>query len=448
MAITKHAQWWIRTGGNVARGGGFDAQIAGAGTNYCDQDAAQLSLTDLACTAAANTTLTSATGGFTTAMIGNCIRIDASTSGSNFIDGYFFVTARTDTNTVTIDRTCNTGSDASSGTGELGGAFATFEGSLTNGGTSGTPVVASPIVPGNTINVQGGGTDDPASADYTPSGYFTFPDGDVTDGPVAVVGYNGRPHFRSSGGALLFHNSRHWTFENVKGSAGSAANGGNGMFQGASLRNCYIDQNGFDCLGFDGDRPEDSWFHNTGSSTAGAQPAWRPERYGTDMVNCLVDGWKGYGADLKNMGGVLNSVIANCKGTSIGAVNSAGTATHHRRINGTIIYNNAGDGIRLTTSAAITSVQIGRNIITGNAGYGINCNVNTTAENDLLNKGFNWNAFYNNTSGARNAHTAGDDDITLTADPHVDAANSDYNVNTTSGGGQDLRDSNITLPST
>ena len=74
MAITADAQWWIRTDGNDLNGAGFDSTIGGYGTNYSDQATAQLTLTDLATSGAGSTTLTSATGGFTSAMVGNAIR--------------------------------------------------------------------------------------------------------------------------------------------------------------------------------------------------------------------------------------------------------------------------------------------------------------------------------------------------------------------------------------
>ena len=116
MAINATAQWRIRQDGANDNGGGYDPEISGAGTDYTDQSTPALSPTDLATTGAV-TTLTSATGGFTAAMIGNCIRIS---SGTNFDTGYYFITGYTDTNTVTLDRTPSSGGAGSSGVGKLG----------------------------------------------------------------------------------------------------------------------------------------------------------------------------------------------------------------------------------------------------------------------------------------------------------------------------------------
>ena len=66
MSLNAAIDWEIRQDGSDLNGGGYK-RTAGT-TDYSQQAAAQLALTDLAC--ASNTTLTSATGGFTAAMVG------------------------------------------------------------------------------------------------------------------------------------------------------------------------------------------------------------------------------------------------------------------------------------------------------------------------------------------------------------------------------------------
>jgi len=119
-AIASTTVWEVRTTGDATNGGGFNASRTSAGTDYSQQDTAQLALTDLASTSASSwLTLTSATGGFTAKMIGNIIYI---ASGTNFTPGYYEITAYTDTNTVTVDRACGATGDATSGAGKVGGA--------------------------------------------------------------------------------------------------------------------------------------------------------------------------------------------------------------------------------------------------------------------------------------------------------------------------------------
>lgn len=117
-AINAATTWEVRTTGNSKNGGGFADLNPGTSVDYSQQDSAQLALTDLA-TSGAVTTLTSATGGFTAAMVGNVIYI---ASGTNFDVGYYQITAHSDTNTVTLDRTPSSGGAGSSGVGNVGGA--------------------------------------------------------------------------------------------------------------------------------------------------------------------------------------------------------------------------------------------------------------------------------------------------------------------------------------
>jgi hypothetical protein len=148
MAVNATAVWRVRPSGNNTNGGGYDAGIGGAGTDYSQQNAAQLSVSDAAATTG-GTTLTSTTGGFTTAMIGNAVYL----SGTNFTTGFYFITARASSNSVTIDRDPTNGSNASAGTCHVGGGWADFWTNTVNG--------ASQVVPGNTIFILGSGHAEP-----------------------------------------------------------------------------------------------------------------------------------------------------------------------------------------------------------------------------------------------------------------------------------------------
>lgn len=88
--------------------------------DYSQQQSAQATWGDLAC--ASNTTLTSAGGGFTKAMVGNYLQI--TNGGTNGVVEWYRVTGYTNANTVTIDRTCASGGNMSGATGYLGGALA------------------------------------------------------------------------------------------------------------------------------------------------------------------------------------------------------------------------------------------------------------------------------------------------------------------------------------
>jgi hypothetical protein len=165
--------WEFRpASGSANAGGGFDT--ASGGTDYSNQDSAQLQLTDLATSGAGVTTLTSATGGFTAAMVGNYIQIR---SGTNVDPGFYRVTGYTDTNTVTLDRAPDDGvGGISSGNGDLGGALDVFLDSFFDG-------AEAAVAPGATIYVKNDGT-----MTITENLLITL-DGTTSD-PVTIEGYN------------------------------------------------------------------------------------------------------------------------------------------------------------------------------------------------------------------------------------------------------------------
>jgi hypothetical protein len=120
MALNANTVWEVRTTGSDNNGGGFYNRSAGTSVDYSQQDAAQLNLTDLACNN--STTVTSVTGGFTAAMVGNLIHI---TAGTGWTAGFYEITARASSNSVTFDRKpCS--SSVTGGTGYVGGACASL----------------------------------------------------------------------------------------------------------------------------------------------------------------------------------------------------------------------------------------------------------------------------------------------------------------------------------
>jgi hypothetical protein len=116
MAISVNTAWEVRTTGAATNGGGFKDLNPGTSVDYSQQNGAQLSLTDIASNGA-GTGISSATGGFTAAMVGNCMYI----TGTGFTTGWYQITGYTDTNNITIDRSC--GASQTGGTGNVGGAW-------------------------------------------------------------------------------------------------------------------------------------------------------------------------------------------------------------------------------------------------------------------------------------------------------------------------------------
>lgn len=116
------AVWEVRNNGDDANGGGFVAGASGTDMSQfdnknatsctsCQSSTANLSTIDGVC--AGNTTLTSATANFTSALVGNIIVL----AGNFWVE----VTTFSNSTTVTIDRTCGSGTY----TMAIGGALKT-----------------------------------------------------------------------------------------------------------------------------------------------------------------------------------------------------------------------------------------------------------------------------------------------------------------------------------
>lgn len=89
--------------------------------DYSQATAGILSLTDGACTTP-STTFTSATGGFTPAMVGNVLHINSIT-GAGTLVGWYEIVGYTNTNTITLDRTPAPSANATAANFIVGGAL-------------------------------------------------------------------------------------------------------------------------------------------------------------------------------------------------------------------------------------------------------------------------------------------------------------------------------------
>ena len=167
MALHADTIWEVRTAGDNQNGGGFHNRVPGTSVDYTFQNAPQLDLTDLACAGAGVTTITSAVGGFTAAMVGNLIKFHA---GANFLTEFFEIVTVNSANSVTLDRTPATGVGAN-GHGKVGGGQANVD------------LIDVVVVPGNIIYIQNG--------IYAAHPALTFTNPYTRALPLVIWGYNG-----------------------------------------------------------------------------------------------------------------------------------------------------------------------------------------------------------------------------------------------------------------
>lgn len=444
MAILATSAWYIRAGGNELNGGGYDPTLTG-GSNQCDADAAALVATDLATPAANSTTLTSATGGFTAAMIGNAIRI---ASGTNFTAGYYFITARTDTNTVTLDRTPSPAGAGSGGTGRVGGAWPNTRNLLNaSPGTLHTaPAIATPLAAGHTVYVRGNG----GNPDYNWStGYVLKPNGNTTAGIIRWIGYGpSTPVIHYDG--LIFHNLGYETYDNFHFKCiGSSLQNYGALYAsdfGVLAFNSKFDQNGNDSVLVTIAGALNCEFINTGSVAAGIRSGVTlVTGYGVGLRRCVVRGLRGNGVSIAySIAGLQECIIANNGGH--GVYYDSVVASYITFVTNCVIHGNGGSGIYVVNAGGNAYVPaLERNIITNNAGIGINFQLDPKSKLFIR---ANMNAFYANTGGNYSSNMSGmsDNDVILTASPYLDAGNNDYRLNNLSGGGFLVRSQSFTWP--
>jgi hypothetical protein len=422
MAVNLTTIWRARPLGNNANGGGYDPGIAGAGTDYSQQDAAQASGTN----GSATGTTTFTASGFTSAMVGNAINIAG--------QGFYFVTAFTDASNVVVDRALGTFSGAS---WQLGGAWADFWTNTTSIG---------PLVPGNTIYLLGSGIPNYSSYvyDYQPPAYFSSVAGDNTNGLVtyatdpATPGYDGTTSgsmacilCNALGGApgLLFYGTSY-----LKISLLWLVSGGN---WGTTIQcdftivyRCVYDQNGWDtCIGhINGSVTSCEVFSSVtqrvGNSNGGIAAGNNP---GSMIENCNIHDCIGPGVVVSSGMALINCIIAKNGGDG---VYTAGNYWGNLIANNTI-DGNAGHGINITDRETLSITTIMGNLITnhtgvGKAGLAVTA-PSTLVQIDRIKAMMDYNSFYNNTttylSVSPNPH-----DVVLSSDPYVGQSTQNYKL--------------------
>lgn len=284
-------------------------------------------------------------------------------------------------------------------------------------------------------------------------------DGDSTDGPIVVRGDTPgtRTEIQGSMNAVHFDNCQiGWRWQSLKFTTSNVTNtataGVTGEVNAGTVVwiNCEADglQNGI------------TWTNFTGSVTChhclfknlndyailrvGGNFASGVVITHSHFVNC--QGAIDYGAGTgPNVLCLLSNVFDDFSNNVITGTGSAG-GTGGILIALGNMFNDTSSGDLIDVNMANGSSIIARNVFANGAGWGIDWTDEEFAFSggDLVH---DWNAFYSMTSGDYSGTgSAGANDIALTADPFVNADNGDFNINTTSGGGQDLRDASINLP--
>jgi hypothetical protein len=425
-AIAATAQWDVRTTGNDANGGAFDPSVTIPGTDYSQQNSAQVAFTDLVI-GGTTTQVTSAANPFATctAGVGYCGNFIHITGGSGCTVGWYEVLS-TSTITATLDRSAGTA--ASTCTGNLGGSIATPVAAMNVMASSNTVWVQSGTYT-QTVNGLVNNAANPAVAYIT--GYNAT-HGDGGTAPLLTTATNSIDIIRLATGNF-------WTFTNVSFSS-TAGTRGNGIqqFTGGGGLTVSCTQCTFDGFtnAFNGDNAgSHGVFNNIYLDRAelknGGDGVVNTGGGTLVFLNCYVHN-NGRGSNA-SFGAqfVIGSIFANnttdaftmSGGSNLQAINSVFTGS---------TSGGSGAGIRFDVGAQNAIVNLQNNILYGDT---VGFLVNTGNPVVIAN---NNNAYGSNTTN-RSGISAGANDVTLTANPFTNAGAGDYSLNSTAGGGALLK---------
>lgn len=414
MALAAGTIWEVRTTGNDANGGGFNAAGASPGTDYSQQDAAQVTIdgATVTCTVHTTTTQLNIVGAVVTLWNRNLIKI----TGGTMTAGTYEVTAvDTPNNRITVDRAAGTA--AQTGTGTMGGAKASLgetvplasiigmsiwvkSGTYTM--TTSTPGPAGPIVCANAATIKWEGYQTtrgdrgtkPVISAGAVTGISMISPGSTTSGPrifnMTLDGNNGAANIVFVGGS-----GSRWMLVNciVKNATTGITTGSGQVIQ------CWIDN----CVS--GVVSASILFSRVTGGTTGVTLASSQNAFFTYVSGCSGDGFLISG----------NGVVTNC-----------------------VAYNCAGDGFDCQSN---TGGCVVNSIALSNTGFGFNNG--TAAANQAANHFINVAGFGNSALFNTGVLSANLDQLTLTGDPFVNAATGDFSLNTTAGAGAVCRAAGI-----
>lgn len=426
MALSAALAWECRTTGSDNNGGAFN--VLASGVDYSQQNSPQYALTGVTSSGAGAVFLTASAA---SNMVGNTVRV---VSGTNFTVGTYEIISVSVGVSVTVDRNLTTGA-GSSGVLNIGGAVATVA------------AITGRWVAQNIGWVKGG-------VDYTVTATTTLASG-VNDigsiSPNQLTGYtttrgdNGQATIKTSTNnlALLTVAMCNVVISNfildcnsTTTSKGMAITAGQ-MERGLRVVNCVaknFTSRGFSCEGSASGSGPLFWRCRATAGTSAASAGFYV--LGGVYVDCLADAnaCHGFSFGGNNTSGYFVRCIAagnKTGGTYCGFYLDA--ALGNSLLTNCVAYDNSGDGVALTGS--YQSATLLNNILVSNGGYGIDFGTAQGWQAPV----FNYNAFYSNTSGARNNVLAGANDVTLTGSPFTNGASGDFSLNNTAGAGAACR---------
>lgn len=416
MAISANAVFEVRTTGADTNGGGF---VTGAsGTDYSQQDSAQYALTNGQTQGTTVILLAAAASD----MVGNIAYISGGT-------GAVVATRRQITAVnVGVSITVDSSTGLTSGTGvtvNIGGALQTIAAGIAF------------MVAGNICWVKSGTYNITSSITFNPGN--ALPNGV----PTYLLGYNSsrgdnptgnnRPLINSSSAiASLVNVSKgprvfaHFRLNGNDSVTDGLTMGDTFDMRGAQITNVKVEQTTrYGIVG----QASNQHGGITGCEVTDLKTGATAGIYGGVCVACYVHDSPGVGFRL------VQSAVSCVADTMTGDGFQLGDLGYAVFVNHCVAYACGGDGFEFAETYSSIGAFL-NSISYGNTGFGLKIDkTERIARPNLI----DYNAVGSNTAGARSNFQAGPHDVTLTADPFTDAANGDFSLNSTAGGGAALK---------
>lgn len=444
------AVWEVRPGvGSDTNGGGFITGASGtdmslfdnknaASCTSCQSATVNISTTD----AVGNTTTTisSATGNFSSAIVGNVIRLNG--GSCSLTAGNYQVVTFTDSSHVVLDRTVTTCTGLTMNIGGAITGIAEMNTRMSLTAASGAWVKAT-----NNISLAAtqsvGGTTGNTGLTFVQGYTSTRGDGGqvtfigaagIAGGNSFMINFSGAPY------AMLFKNFI-VDCNNLNFTRGININSNYYRLVHVDVKNCSDAAYNF---GGSGGRCERCTSTNVPSSTASHSTtnAWVNSNVQLDCFSCaaLNSTVAASVAFSSWCGGISTDiVVANFTGSASTAISCGTQEGVTLAILGGVIYNVAGDGFVYGEGAVDERPLLVRNLVISDiTGYCFNKNGALTMPSVLAVADSN----VCNTTGATgfyNNWPAGTNDITITKTPFIAPGSLDFRLNNTKGGGADIR---------
>jgi len=411
MAFNAATEWDVRTTGSDTNGGGF--QVGATGTDFSQQDSAQVTYTDLVIDGTTNTKVTSAAHPFDSTSPGNIINI---TSGTGFTVQRVQIVSVTGS-TATCDKSLGT-LGSTGGNGKLGGSLA-------------VPLTAMNLgVSTNTVWIKAGTYTQTTTSNWNNAsvgsmnitGYQTT-HGDGGTKPLMTTATNSVNILSVNTGAgtgnIIFRNI---SFSNTAGTRGDC------FFATGGLNNLIA----IDCV-MDGFRfavnGDNNNFTNVFSSVAlnGCEiknTTNDPVRNRSGLISitgCYIHGCSGTISTVSAGIPILvdHTIFAATTGIAI-------TSVGVLQVSNCTFSAGSSDAINLTSRAMITNC-----IFYGQTGSGKAINSNAVTNVQVCRN----NAYGSNAGGNLNNVPLDIAPVSLSAGPFTNSGSGDYSLNSTAGGG-------------